>query len=129
MKFDTLIETGNNLIKEYKDSLANITRAQVQTYRDELSALSVTMAIYMSDFYEDFIGYELKRKLHEARETERYIVEKFPANRSAIKARIDSEELYTKEVEAERKFKRASAMLTAWNQILNSMASRMNEHK
>lgn len=127
MKFNEVIDEGLAIIKEYKENLATIDRQKVQQYRDILSALCVTLSTYMSDFYDDYIGAEMRRKIFEAKETDRMIDEKLSAQRASIKAKINSEDKYIAEIDAERKFKRAQNMLSSWNQILNTFASRMHE--
>ena len=126
MKHEDVIKEGLDLIAEYKESISTLTRNKVQDYRDILSALSVTLSIYMSDYYDDYIGAELKRKIKEARSND-HNMETMTAAKASIKSRIEVEELYQNEVNAEKLYKRLQSMLSTWNQILNSMASRMHD--
>ena len=128
MTFEDVIKEGGSIIAEYKAN-PTVDKAKVQSYRDQLSALCVTLSIYKSDFYDTYVGAELKRKIFEAREKDRNIDNKIGVPLSEVKAKIASESLCEAEIDADRKYQRAKSVLEAWNQVLNSFASRMHENK
>lgn len=129
MTIETCIQEGLSIIADYKQNLGSMDRSKVQIYRDNLSALTVTLATYMSDYYDEYLLAEMRRKIFEAKETERLTVEKVSSTRAGIQARANSEAYYLAEVEAEKKFKRCQILVSSWNQMLNSFASRMHENK
>ncbi len=127
MTFNDLISSGMDIVATYKDRSHTMSSSEVQNNRDILSALCVTLSEYLSDYQDNYISGELKRKIFEAREIDRLVdEEKIPVAKATIKARIASEQLYIAETTAERMFRRCQNLLNAWNQILNTMASRMH---
>lgn len=127
MTFTEVLQEGLSLIENYKIRANSLTRAEVQEIRDKLSAICVTLSVYRSDFYDDYIGAEMKRKLFEAKESDKLLDSGVAANKSAIKAKIAAENHYINEVECEKLFRRAAALSDSWNQVLNTLASRLNE--
>lgn len=127
MTFEELIKEGMEIITQYKETLYSIDRDQVQIYRDSLSALCVTLSVYKSDYYDEYIAAEMRRKIFEARETDRIRVDKVSAATASIQARIAAEPYYKAEIEADQRYNRAKSLLETWNQVLNSFASRMHE--
>ncbi len=129
MTLDDVVNEGMDIVYEYKDRARSMTPSEVQEKRDILSALCVTLSEYMSDFYDTHLASHSKRRIEEAREIDRLVTEeKMPVSRAEAKARLFVSEIYKKEYEYDIKHKRTQNLLNAWNQILNTMASRMHSN-
>lgn len=126
--FQDLLTEINALVRDYKDTCTSIPREKVQDYRDKLSHLSVTLSHYAADFYEDALGAEMRRKIEEARETDRLLESKECKSQAtaALKARVTCEKYYLEEVQTEALSKRAFFIRETVSQVLNSISSRLH---
>lgn len=131
MTFQDVLMEVNSIISKYRDSHTTMSRQEAQVYRDQLCGLSITLAVYCADFYEDFLGAEISRKISEAKESDRLVSsgEIKSQGRADIKAKISVEGLYRVEAQCESLYKRGCFVREQVNHFINSIASRMQVDK
>lgn len=125
MDFSTLLNEIMTLVNDYKSTASTLSRKDVQEYRDNLASLSVTLAVYAADFYEDAIGAEIKRKIAVARETDSLLEEVKTISKAEIRAMVTCEQFFLTEASCQSLHNRAKFVREQINHVLNSMASRM----
>lgn len=125
--FEELCQEIIDMVGKYKLTCGIMSKKDVQEYRDILSSLAVTLAVYGADFYEDAIGAEVTRKIKEAKEIERIISsgEVKSQGRAEVQAKINCEEQYNNEVRSNYLNTKSKFLREQINQVLHSMSSRL----
>lgn len=115
------------MVQTYKATCGIMPKKEVQEYRDILSSLSVTLAVYGADFYEDAIGAEVTRKIAEAKEIVRIVDsgEAKSQGKAEVMAKVNCEQEYMNEVASNSLNTKAKFLREQINQVLHSMSSRL----
>jgi len=128
MNFKGVLEEITNIRGEYITQCTSLPLDKIQYYRDKLSDLAATLSVYRADFFEDHVGSVVRRKIAFARECDRIMSgeeKKVAKNVAELKATLFCEKLMLEEAQNEALLNRARFVCEQLDQILNSIASRM----
>ena len=125
--FASLLHEIVTKVENYNLVCGSAEKKEIQKIRDELSALSVTLAVYHADYHEMSIGDTMRRKINEAKEVEKLLSsgEVKALGRAELKAKVNVEKYYEQEVSSEGLTVRSKFIREQVNQVLHSIASRI----
>lgn len=125
MTFEEVIKELQDNMDAYDKVCSTVPKAEAQNYRDKISHLSVTLAVYCADFYKDWKIASFRRKIEEEKEKVKLVASGVGIGKAESSAKVACESWYESEVLCESLYKKAEFFLDETKQFRNSIASRM----